>query len=147
MGAGHSDRESLQAALRLTIARGDNLAFYFATGWDASGSGGWDDVFGEHSLAARALSKVGDFVGSSPRINRIATRGSMRGRLDLHSQEARYRNGTGPWRVARGSEVFTAPEAGDVEGLPRIEPSPFDATAEPSKRLRSGGRFSDEHWD
>lgn len=126
MGDGPSDRESLQAAVRLTISRGDDLAFYFATGWDASNSGGWDDVFGEHSLPARALAKVGDFVKSSPRINHIGTRGLMRGRLDFRSQEALYRNGSGPWRLARGAEVLTASEDGEVEGLPRIEPSPFD---------------------
>jgi hypothetical protein len=126
VGDGHSDRESLRAAARLTIARGDDLAFYFATGWDASSSGGWDDVFGDHSLRARALSKVGDLLKSSPRINHIGTRGLMRGRLDFRSQEARYRNGSGPWRLARGAEVLTASEDGDVEGLPRIAPSPFD---------------------
>jgi hypothetical protein len=126
VGAGHSDRESLQGAVRLTIERGDDLAFYFATGWDASSSGGWDDVFGEHSLAARALSKVADFVKSSPRINHVGTRGLMRGQLDFRSREARYRNGSGPWRRARGGEVLTASEDGDVEGLPRVEPSPFD---------------------
>jgi hypothetical protein len=120
------DRESLRAAVRLTIAGGDDLEFYFATGSDAWESDRWEDVLGEHNLVARTLSKLGEIIESSPRINRIGMRGLMRGSIDFRTREARYRDGSGPWRVARGSEVLTASEQGDTSGRPREEPSPFD---------------------
>jgi hypothetical protein len=126
MGVDQADRESLQAAVRLTIARGDDLEFYFDTGWNASEPQRWEDILGEHSLLGRTVSKVVEFVESSPRINRVGMRGLMRGRIDFRTREALYRNGSGPWRVARGSEVLTASENGDTEGRPRGEPSPLD---------------------
>jgi hypothetical protein len=116
----------LQAAVRNTVAICEDLSYYYSTGWTPGATAELRDMYGANSLRVRVVERIAGFVTSSPRLRGLGMRNRMTGRIDCRGRHARYQNGSGPWRIARDGEVYTATADGCAEGPPRREPSPLD---------------------